>query len=212
MALTFILLAIGLIFSGHAFFHLIRHRRMFSAGVNGLIAVSFLVLGGLISLLLLNLQTYQQLTKETTLAEIHMGKPTGQGIPLRLTYRDQADTYLIRTAQWRLDARFVKWKSWMTLLGKEPVVRLERLEERGEVADGRTIMNRYDLISNHAWTEGIISSLTEDLGLIDTVFGSSVYMPTAPGAEYRITASMSGLVARPVNKAARRAVMEWSGQ
>ena len=212
MAITLILLATGLLFTGYAFFLFFRRRRLFAASVNGFIGIPVLIIGGFFSLLLLNLQTYHQLTKEITLAEVHMGLPTKQGIPLRLAYSGQADTYFIKTAQWRLDARFVKWKPWMTLLGKEPVVRLERLEERGETAHGGSLMNRHELTGRYAWTESIISSVTDQIGLIDTVFGSSVYMPSAPGAEYRITASMSGLVARPLNSAARSAVMEWSGQ
>jgi hypothetical protein len=63
-----------------------------------------------------------------------------------------------------------------------------------------------------AWTDEIISAVTDQVGLIDSVFGSSVYMPAAPGAEYVVTASISGLVARPLNTPARQAVLEWNRQ
>lgn len=212
MIATFVLLLIGLLFSGYAFFLLIRRRRLMAASLNGFIGLPFLLVGGFLSMLLLNLQTYHQLTREVALADVYIGKPTAQGLPLRLACADHADTFLINTPQWRLDARFVKWKPWMSLVGKEPIVRLERLEERGTTADGQPVMNSYNLSAGSVWLDEIISALSQEIGLIDSVFGSSVYMPAAPGAEYRVTASISGLVARPLNQPARQAVLDWNGQ
>ena len=163
-------------------------------------------------MLLLNLQTYQQLTREVVLAEVAIGQPSNQGLPLRLAYPDRSETYRINSPEWRLDARFVKWKPWLSLFGKDPVVRLERLEERaGSTVDGARI-HGYDLAAKTEWQDEIISAITERIGLIDSVYGSSVYMPAIPGAEYRITASISGLVARPLNQQAQGAVLEWSSR
>ena len=92
------------------------------------------------------------------------------------------------------------------------MVRLERLEERaGSTVDGARI-HGYDLAAKTEWQDEIISAITERIGLIDSVYGSSVYMPAIPGAEYRITASISGLVARPLNQQAQGAVLEWSSR
>jgi hypothetical protein len=204
MIVSLFLLILGVFLSGYALRLLLLKRQLMRAGLNGLAATPFLLVGGFFSMLLLNLQTYQQLTHETLLADVSLGQPTAQGTPLSLTVNNQTETYLIRSDEWRLDARFVKWKPWMALLGKEPVVRLERLEERG------ASHNRYDLVSDPLWMDEAVSSLTQKLGLIDTVYGSSVYMPVAGQAQYRITASISGLVARPHNPAAEKAVIEWS--
>ncbi len=210
MVVTILLLFIGLLFSGYAFHLLLRRRRVFAAGVNGLIGLPFVMTGGFLSMLLLNLQTYQQLTKEVVLADVYIGESTGRGFPLRLAYADKTDTYLIQATEWRLDARFIKWKPWMSLFGKEPIVRLERLEERAISNAGAPVMNSYDLTTQMKWVDEIVSTLTNEIGLIDTVYGSSIYMPAIPGAEYQVTASISGLVARPMNQSARRAVLEWS--
>jgi hypothetical protein len=212
MLVTSVLLLIGLFFAGYSFFLLLRRRRLIAASVNGFIGLPFLLVGGFFSLLLLNLQTYHQLTSEITLVDVHIGQPTDQGLPLRLAFADQEDTYFIQTPQWRLDARFVKWKPWMSLFGKEPIVRLERLEGRGTNSDGRQVLNSYELGKQLAWTDEIVSAVSDKIGLIDSVFGSSVYMPSAPGAEYRVTASISGLVARPMNQYARNAVLGWARQ
>ncbi len=212
MALTIILLLTGLLFASYSFYLLFRRRKLMAASINGFLGLPFLMVGGFLSMLLLNLQTYQQLTREVVLADVNLGQPTEQGLPLHLDYGQQADTYFIRTPQWRLDARFVKWKPWMSLVGKEPVVRLERLEERGMTTAGIPVMNSYDLPGKLAWTDEIISVVTDEIGLIDSIFGSSVYMPAVPGAKYQVSASISGLVARPMNRPAREAVLQWGRQ
>lgn len=45
---------------------------------------------------------------------------------------------------------------------------------------------------------------------VDAVYGSATYMPMTDGAAYRVTASPSGLVARPLNDIAREAVRRWT--
>jgi hypothetical protein len=210
MFVSLLLLALGLLFCGYALILLFRKRRVVRAGLNGLAGMPFLVVGGFFSMLLLNLQTYQQLTHEILLADVSLGQRTAQGTPLKLVIGDHAETYLIQTNEWRLDARFVKWKPWMSLLGKEPVVRLERLEERVGNSNSQTQRISYDLVSDPLWMDDMVSTLTQQLGLIDTVYGSSVYMPVAENAHYQITASISGLVARPLNPSAENAVIEWS--
>jgi hypothetical protein len=45
--------------------------------------------------------------------------------------------------------------------------------------------------------------------LADALYGSAVYVPMAEGAEYSVTVSTSGLVVRPGNDAARKAVGGW---
>ncbi len=210
MLISLLLLTLGLSFSAYALFLLLRKRRLLRAGINGLAGMPFLVVGGFFSMLFLNLQTYQQLTHEVVLADVSLGQPTAQGVPLNLRINDRTETYMIQSDEWRLDARFVKWKPWLSLVGKEPVVRLELLEERGRQLDSQAQRNSYDLVSDPLWMDDMVSSLTQQLGLIDTVYGSSVYMPVAENAEYRITAAISGLVARPLNLPAERAVIKWA--
>ena len=43
----------------------------------------------------------------------------------------------------------------------------------------------------------------------DALYGSATYLPMADGAAYEVTVSQSGLVARPLNDAARLAVGAW---
>ncbi|MCD6042631.1 MAG: hypothetical protein K0R40_2234, partial [Burkholderiales bacterium] len=45
--------------------------------------------------------------------------------------------------------------------------------------------------------------------LADALYGSAAYVPMAEGAEYLVSVSTSGLVVRPANDAARKAVGGW---
>jgi len=211
MLITLLLILAGVLLTSYAFLALFRRRRFLSAGINGLLGFSLVMGGGFFSLLLLNIQTYQQLTRESKLAEITIGQRSVDGVQIHLVSRQHDDVYLIDSAEWRLDARFLKWKPWMSLLGKDPLVRLESLEERsrgGHQPDRPP--KRYDLVNENSWMDTFISEMSQHMGLIDSVFGSSVYMPVHNGARYQITASLSGLVARPLNQQAKQAVIEWS--
>jgi hypothetical protein len=44
---------------------------------------------------------------------------------------------------------------------------------------------------------------------IDALYGSATYLPMADGALFDIRVSQSGLIARPLNQAARTAVGDW---
>jgi hypothetical protein len=57
----------------------------------------------------------------------------------------------------------------------------------------------WDLIHRyHSW-----------LPWLDAFYGSATFLPMADGALYEIKVSQSGLVARPLNQAARDAVGGW---
>jgi hypothetical protein len=49
----------------------------------------------------------------------------------------------------------------------------------------------------------------EWLPWIDAVYGSATYLPMADGAIYDVRISPTGLLARPVNDAARKAASSW---
>ena len=44
---------------------------------------------------------------------------------------------------------------------------------------------------------------------IDAVYGSATYLPMADGAVYEVRVSPTGLLARPLNDVARKAVAGW---
>jgi hypothetical protein len=45
--------------------------------------------------------------------------------------------------------------------------------------------------------------------MVDTMYGSSVYMPVETGARYQVSANYAGLIARPINVTGKQAVIQW---
>ncbi|MCU7918430.1 MAG: hypothetical protein KZQ88_18725 [Candidatus Thiodiazotropha sp. (ex Dulcina madagascariensis)] len=211
MVLSITLLMLGILLSGIAMWQLIAKRKLLAASLNGLLGLCLLLVAAFISLLLFNIQTYIQLTKEQILAEVEVTESAADGSRLILTIDGDRKAYRITAKEWRLDARFIKWKPWLTLLGKDPVVRLELLTGRGDgwVDDGN---ETFHLQSDYQMIDEIVSNLTDSLGMVDSLYGSSVYMPAASGARYRVSATHAGLIARPINDRGREAVMVWGRQ
>jgi len=209
--MIFLLLFAGVLFFAYGIV-LLHKRKPIRAGINGLLALPMILASGLLGLLMLNVQTYQQLTHEVVLADITLGEMTPSGVLVRLKADSMDKEFLTHADQWRLDARFLKWKPWMSILGKEPLVRLERVEERSFRGNADQAIKGYDLISDGRWLDAVTSALSQNMGLIDSVYGSSVYMPVRPGAAYQVSASVSGLLARPINREAQAAVIEWTSQ
>ena len=55
----------------------------------------------------------------------------------------------------------------------------------------------------------LIGKLRRYVDWVDAYYGNAAYLPMADGARYQISITQSGLVARPVNEEARRAVNRW---
>ena len=107
----------------------------------------------------------------------------------------------------------LKWSGIGTLLGFDTVYRLERLSGRyGSVAAERSSPRSvHDLAEDTTpldlWS--LVRQHHQYIPFADALYGSAVYVPMSEGAEYAVTVSASGLVVRPGNDAARKAVGGW---
>jgi hypothetical protein len=208
MLVSLTLLIIGFLLTGLAIRQLIFKRRLLAASLNGLLGLVVVLVATFVSMLLFNVQSYVQLTKEHILADVEIGVIESGATSLSLTINGERRDYPLSADEWRLDARFIKWKTWVTLLGKSPVVRLESLSGRNS-AQGSNFVQAYNLHEDFAIVDKIITNLTEHFGMIDTMYGSSVYMPIKAGAHYQISANHAGLIARPVNRKGEQAILKW---
>jgi hypothetical protein len=208
MFISIALLITGLLLLTISLRLLVFKRSVISATVNGLFGLFILLIATIFTLLLMNVQTYVQLTKEIDLVEIEVTDVSTNGAHLKLSYGGKTTTHLINADEWRLDARFIKWKPWFTLFGKEPIVRLESLSGRNQkITPGAGQI--FQLADDSMNSDELFSYLTDKFGLLDTMYGSSVYMPMQRGARYLVSATHSGLIARPVNSQGRSAVNNW---
>ena len=131
---------------------------------------------------------------------------------LDLLETERERNFEIRGSEWQVDARIIKWHGLANLLGLDTHFRLERLSGRyadveRETTQPRTVYALTDNPGLDMWH--IASNLPDWLAVVDAQYGNAAYLPIAEGASYRISVSRSGLVARPLNEAARQAVESW---
>lgn len=165
------------------------------------------------ALLAMNLYTYARLTHEQEAARVSIRQLGDRHYVLSVETRAARTRHFqVHGDEWQIDARVLKWRALGNLLGFDTVYRFERLS------------GRYADISQERRAARSVHSLAQDPGLdlwsllrrhhryvplADALYGSAVYVPMAEGAEYSVTVSTSGLVVRPGNEAARKAVGGW---
>lgn len=192
----------------------IRRQRLLRSGLQGLFAVVLLGLAGLLGLVGINLHTYQHLTYEKPVAELDFRQLGPQRFRVRLIRMSgrSAASYELNGDEWQIDARVLKWKPPATLLGLNARYRLERLSGRYRDINRERELPRtvYDLApagGQDVWN--LLGDLRPWLGWVDTYYGNAAYLPMADAARFEVSLDQSGLVARPANDAARRAVNAW---
>ncbi|MET0089986.1 MAG: hypothetical protein ABW068_08205 [Candidatus Thiodiazotropha sp.] len=203
-----ITLFIGLLLLGLSFRQIFFSRKFVKAGFNGSLGMLLLFASTVMFLLLANLQTYIQLTRETHLADILIGKRSDRGVPVSFVREGKTRVFWINSDEWRVDARFLKWKPWFSILGQDPVVRLESFTGRIQ-KNGKSPDPIYDLSESSGFSENLTTYLATHTVLADSLFGSSVYMPTKEQSKYRISATQAGLLARPINARGQQAILDW---
>ncbi|MDN5863841.1 MAG: cation/multidrug efflux pump [Gammaproteobacteria bacterium] len=205
-----ILLALALILNGGR--HL-RRRRLLRGGSQGLLGLVIGLAVAVVLLVGLNLLTYARFSAEQPVGTIAFEKLAPRRYAATLTQPDGRITHAtLNGNQWELDARIIKWTDFGTMLGLQPLYRLERLSGRFENID-RARYGPHSIVPL-AGEPGL--SLWETahkqsgwLPLVDATYGTATYLPMADKAVYRVSLSRTGLLARPANEAARKAVNGW---
>jgi hypothetical protein len=172
-----------------------------------------LAVAAAMALIAMNLYTYARLTHEQEAARVSI-RQLGQR-QYAVTVQQKAAPprhFELRGDEWQIDARVLKWRAMGNLLGFDTVYRLERLSGRygdipSERAGPRTVHTLADEPGVDFWT--VLRRYHDYVPLADALYGSAAYVPMAEGAEYMVTVSASGLVVRPGNDAARKAVGAW---
>jgi hypothetical protein len=120
--------------------------------------------------------------------------------------------YELRGDEWQIDARVLKWRAAGNLLGFDTVYRLERLSGRyGDITQERSARRTVHALAEDPGLDfwSLLRKHHQYVPLADALYGSAAYVPMAEGAEYAVSVSTSGLVVRPGNDAARKAVGGW---
>jgi hypothetical protein len=177
----------------------------------GAAVVAALGVGG--AMLAASLHTYARLTHEQEAARAVLRALGPQRYELLLVRADEpAQRFELRGDEWQIDARVLKWRGMGALLGFDTVYRFERLS--GRYADND--LERKSPRSVHSLSpQGavdfwqLLKKYHGYMPLADALYGSAAYVPMADGAQYVVSVSATGLLIRPLNDAAKKAVGGW---
>ena len=187
--------------------------RFVSGSILILCAALVLALGIGAALAAASLRTYNRLTAEQEAARVSMRQVAPKHYTLSVQPKGaRAQNFEVLGDEWQIDARLLKWRPLATIAGFDTVYRLERLSGRyadiaEERAAKRTVHGLADRSAVDFWD--LLRRSRDYLPLADALYGSAAFVPMAEGAEYLVTVSGSGLVVRPANEAARKAVGGW---
>ena len=191
----------------------IWHWKMLSGGIQGISGALLISLALLVASLATNLHTYQRFSHESPVATLRFEQLGPQHFRTILARPEAvAEIYDLYGDQWQLDARTLKWKGFATLLGLDSGFQLERLSGRyhnveQEGAAPRSVHVLYKGEGIDIWS--LARRYPRWLPWVDAVYGSATYMPMTHGASYQVSMTQSGLIARPLNPTAEKAVQEW---
>ncbi len=177
----------------------------------GAAVVAALGVGG--AMLAASLHTYARLTHEQEAARAVLRALGPQRFELLLVRTGEpSQRFELRGDEWQIDARVLKWRGLGTWLGFDTVYRFERLS--GRFADND--QERKSARSVYALSpEGtvdfwqLLKKYHSYMPLADALYGSAAYVPMADGAQYVVSVSATGLLIRPLNEPAKKAVGGW---
>jgi hypothetical protein len=177
---------------------------------SGALVLALALLAGALAL---NLFTYARLTHEQAAAQV-ITRQLGErryAVTLQVP-REPARHFDLAGDEWQIDARVLKWRGFATLIGFDTAYRLERLSGRyadlqSERSAPRTVYSLAPEAGLDLWS--LVRRHHRYIPLADALYGSAAYVPMAEGAEYDVSVSASGLVVRPANEAARKALGGW---
>jgi len=148
-----------------------------------------------------SIYTYHALTAETLIAELTFDRMNGRQYVAHLRTGDRCDERDLPLFgdQWRVDAEFLKWKSWATLLGLDAQYRLDRLEGRYRTAAAQNSEPNiaHDLgVTTAVDIVEVAGVLGEWNFLVDATYGSSVYHDIDTASLYSVYRTQSGIITR----------------
>ncbi|NLY12471.1 MAG: hypothetical protein GXZ10_02510 [Gammaproteobacteria bacterium] len=179
-------------------------------GMFGLSLLAAAITGGLVAY---DISTYREIPSDKPLLTLSAKAEGPQRYRVTLLEGAQERSFLLDGDLWQLDARQLKWKGLMDLIGLQPGYRLETLNgrffaiEQQELAQFTQIelaKSRYG-VDFWQW----LRLFNKDLFIVDANALRVNYLPIADGAVYSISLVPTGLLAKPLNSAAQQALKDW---
>jgi hypothetical protein len=187
-------------------------RRIVVGSLEGLVGLLLFAVAALMMVISINLYTYDRLTQESKVAEISFQESGPQHFKTLLKLKNKTENLDLRGDDWQIDARVLKWHGMAVLLGFDTLYRLDRLSGRYRDIDQertapRTVYNLSEGKGLDLWL--MAKKYKRWISWVDALYGSATYVPMVDGASYTVFVSFTGLLARPNNDIALKAVSEW---
>lgn len=191
----------------------LRRQRVMGGMAHGAAALILFLAAACALLIGSNLRTYQRLSNEQPAGELQFSRVGERQFDAVLSYADgERANFSLRGDEWQVDARVLKWRAFANLVGFDTAYRLERISGRysrieDERSQPRTVYDLHAPGRIDPWE--LVHRYRSWVPWMDALYGSATYLPMTDGALYEIKVSQSGLIARPLNQAAREAVGSW---
>lgn len=180
--------------------------------LRGTCGIAFLALAGLIGLVAYDLYSYAPLPQDKPLATLSF---QGDGTRYRVSILEGGHerTLTLEGDLWQLDARVLQWKGLAALIGLEPGYRLERLSGRFLAIEQQALAEQTG-VALAASPYGVdlwrwLRLGQHDLFMFDPQAYRVTYLPMADDAVFSVSLTPTGLLAQPVNQAAKQALQDW---
>jgi len=210
---TAVLIAIGVLIALFAARLLLRRGWIFG-WLRGMAGFLLLFMAVLFALGAVDFFSYKAIIAEKTIATLEFSQADEQKFNAKMITTDgQEHKFVLNGDQWQLDARIIKWPNTIAAMGVKPAYRLERISGRyfsweQELNDERSV---YPLDQEHLGLD--LWQWAKQFNLrkvgIDATYGNATYLPMADGAQYEVSLTRTGLIARPFNKTAEEAISRW---
>ena len=203
---------IGLVITLRGLLKIMRKplRGMITTSVGGCLLVAGLIALGTA----INLASYARLSYEKPVAKLRFYQRGEQDFMATLQLLDENSSreFRLQGDEWRLEGKLLKWHAYANLVGLDSHYKLDRISGRyRNLEQERTaIRTLYEVSSQpglDVWSQA--HKVTWLKPFIDARYGSATYLPMQDKAEYLVSITQSGLIARPTNPAGAGAVESW---
>ena len=205
-SLSFILLLIALLVTTGLFLRTLKklRQKQYSAGLrNGLYSLLALFLVIISGLMVSNVLVYHRLSHETPIAQLHIKPLDRQLYQVSVVYLPDCrrSQFTLKGDEWQIDARIIKWHSWVNLLGLDALYQLDRIQGRYRSIEQQrqnlpTVFKLEQQPQPDLWA---LKKQYQWLPLLDAQYGQSVFMTMVPDQWYEVHLSQSGLIARKID-------------
>lgn len=185
----------------------------FLGWLRGTAGLLFLVSAALVGVIAYDLMSYDTLPEERPLVTLSFQAETPQRYRVTLVEGARERSVLLEGDLWQLDGQLLRLRGLAELIGLEPGYRLTQLSGRFLAIEQQAVAQRPEAVlaqsplGIHLWRWLRLSG--RDLFLFDAQALRVPYLPIADGAVYEVRLASTGLMATPVNDAARQALRSW---